>query len=122
MPKGNNIEFGRLGEEIACKEIKKKGYDIIEQNYRSRLGEIDIIAKDGDVLVFIEIKTRRSSIDYAKEAVDRRKKKKLLKLALAYMKTKRYDNIKARFDVIAISIKDNKPQIELIKNAFEFEY
>ena len=122
MPKGNNIEFGRLGEEIACKEIKKKGYDIIERNYRSRLGEIDIIAKDGDVLVFIEIKTRRSSIDYAKEAVDRRKKKKLLKLALAYMKTKRYDNIKARFDVIAISIKDNKPQIELIKNAFEFEY
>ena len=121
VSKVNNIEIGRLGEEIACREIRKRGYRIIERNYKSRLGEIDLIAMDGDVLVFIEIKTRRSSIDYAKEAIDKRKRKRLSKLALAYIKAKRYDNIKVRFDVIAISIKNNKPYIEVIKDAFWLE-
>ena len=115
----SHIELGRVGEKFACKEIEKLGYRILERNYRSKLGEIDIIAMDGDVLVFIEIKTRSSSIDYAKEAVDSKKIKKLQILALSYIKKKRYENMRARFDIVAVCVKDGKPyQIELIQDAF----
>lgn len=114
----NHIKFGKIGEDIASIVVKKMGYKIIERNYRSKFGEIDLIAKDKDVLVFIEIKTRTSSIDYAKQAIDNKKKKKLIKLALAYMKMRKLDNIKARFDVVAISMKKGMPEIEFIKDAF----
>jgi len=117
----NHIEIGRKGEELAYREIEKLGYRVIERNYRSPLGEIDLIAMDGEVLVFIEIKTRKSSIDYAKEAIDRKKIKRLSRLASYYIKTKRCNNIRARFDVVAISLKDKDPQIELIRDAFCYE-
>ncbi|RLB11545.1 MAG: YraN family protein [Deltaproteobacteria bacterium] len=115
---GRHIETGRIGEEIACREIKRMGYRILERNYRSKLGEIDLIALDGDVLVFIEIKTRTSSLEYAKEAIDRRKMKRLSMLALSYIKKKGYEHMRARFDVVAVSMKDGKYQVELIRNAF----
>lgn len=115
---GSHIKVGRIGEELACEEIKKRGYRILERNYRSKLGEIDLIAMDNDVLVFIEIKTRTSSIDYAKEAVNKRKMQRLSRLALSYMKKKRYDNVRARFDVVAICMQDGRPQIDLIRDAF----
>jgi len=114
-----HMEMGRIGEELACREIEKMGYRILERNYRSKLGEIDLIAMDGNVLVFIEVKTRSSSIDYAKEAIDAKKMKRLSMLALSYIKKKRYENMRARFDIVAICIKEGKPQqIELIRDAF----
>ncbi len=114
----SRIDLGLKGEEIALREIKKRGYKVLERNYKTSLGEVDIIAKDGDVLVFIEVKTRRKSIVAAKEAVDRRKKKKLYQLALAYMKKRGFIGNKARFDVVAISM-ENGIKVELIRNAFE---
>lgn len=117
------IELGKFGEVLALNKIKLLGYKNIIRNYRCPLGEVDLIAKDGDTLVFIEIKTRKGrSIGYAKEAVNARKKRQLSKVALAYMKSNDYWGAKARFDVVAISIERDKQQIEVIKNAFELAY
>jgi putative endonuclease len=117
------IELGKLGEELAYKKIKKLGYRKIIRNFRCPLGEVDIIAKDGDTLVFLEIKTRKKgSLAYAKEAVDERKKRQLSKVALSYLKSNDLDNVKARFDVVAICLEGDEPEIELIKNAFNLTY
>lgn len=117
------LELGKFGEVLALKKIKLLGYKNIIRNYRCPLGEVDLIAKDGDTLAFIEIKTRKGkSIGYAKEAVNARKRRQLSKVALAYMKSNDCWGAKARFDVVAISIERDKPQIEVIKNAFELAY
>ena len=117
------LELGQFGEELALRKIRKLGYKKIIRNYRCSLGEVDVIAKDGDTLVFIEIKTRKGrSIGYAKEAVNARKKRQLSKVALAYMKTNNCCESKARFDVVAVSLERDKPQIEVIKNAFDLAY
>ena len=117
------LELGKRGETLALKKIKRLGYKKIIRNYRCPLGEVDLIARDRDTLVFIEIKTRKGrSTDYAKEAVNERKKRQISKVALAYMKSNDCPDAKARFDVVAVSIGRDKPEIEVIKNAFELAY
>ncbi|MEE9611662.1 MAG: YraN family protein [Desulfatiglandales bacterium] len=117
------LDLGKLGEELALKKIKSLGYKSIIRNYRCLLGEVDVIAKDGDCLVFIEIKTRRGrSLDYAKEAIDKRKRRQLSKVALAYMKSMNCSDVESRFDVVAISLNEGREQIEVIKNAFDLAY
>ena len=117
------IALGKFGEELALRRIKHLGYTKIVRNFRCPLGEVDIIARDGDTLVFLEIKTRRGRpIDYAKEAVNAKKKRQISKVALAYMKATNCSNVRARFDVVAISLGGGKPEIEVIKNAFELAY
>ena len=117
------LDLGRFGEELAYKKIKRLGYKKIIRNYRCPLGEVDLIANDGDTLVFIETKTRKGkSVGYAKEAVDARKKRQLSKVALFYMKSNNCCETKARFDVIAVSLKGGKPLIEVVKNAFDLAY
>ncbi len=116
-------DLGKLGEELALKKIKSLGYKSITRNYHCPLGEVDLIAKDGDCLVFIEIKTRKGrSLAYAKEAIDKRKKRQLSKVALAYMKSMDCCDVKSRFDVVAISLNEGKEQIEVIQNAFNVAY
>jgi putative endonuclease len=115
--------LGKFGEELALKKLKRLGYKKIVRNYSCRLGEVDLIARDGDTLAFIEIKTRRgASIGCAKEAVNARKRRQLSKVALAYMKSNDCCEAKARFDVVAINLKDGNTQIEVIKDAFELAY
>jgi putative endonuclease len=117
------LDLGRLGERLALDQIKRLGYKCIEKNYRCSLGEIDLIAKDGDCLVFIEIKTRKGrSVGYAKEAVNQRKIRQISKAALAYMKANNCCDTKSRFDVIAISIIGDREEIEVINDAFELAY
>ena len=117
------LELGKFGEELAFRKIKRLGYKKIVRNFRCPLGEVDIIARDGDTLVFMEIKTRKGrSIDYAKEAVNAKKKRQISKVALAYMKSRDCSDVRARFDVVAISLGRGKPEIEVIKNAFELAY
>lgn len=117
------LELGRVGEDLAFKTIKAMGYKKILRNYRCPLGEIDLIAHDGDTLVFVEIKARRTgSIAYAKEAVNARKRRQISKVALEYMKANRCGDMRARFDVVAISFSGPKPRIEVIQNAFDLAY
>jgi putative endonuclease len=117
------LELGEWGEALAFEKIKRLGYTHIIKNYRCRLGEVDLVAKDGDVLVFIEIKTRRGQpLGFAKEAVNARKRRQLSKVALNYMKTNDCCDVSARFDVVAVSVGGGSPQIEVIKNAFDLAY
>lgn len=117
------LDLGRFGEELALKEIKRLGYTVITKNYRCPLGEIDLVARDGDCLVFIEIKTRKgTSTGYAKEAVDQRKMRQISKAALAYMKANNCMDSRARFDVIAININGDRAEIETVTDAFELAY
>ena len=117
------IALGRFGEELAKERLKKLGYRILETNYRCSLGEIDVVAKDGDVLVFVEIKTRKDrSLGEAKEAVHKRKQGQLSRVALAYLKSNHLLGSKARFDVVAIGVSRGKEEIEIVKNAFELAY
>lgn len=116
-------QFGRESESIAIKHLKRHGYKILEQNYRTKLGEIDIIAKDRESLVFVEVKARKSGrFGNPKWAVTLKKQRKISMVALYYLKVTRQSNAKARFDVVAISSAKESPQIEIIKNAFELAY
>ena len=116
-------DLGRLGEDLALERIKGLGYKCLQRNYRCALGEIDIIAKDGDTLVFIEIKTRRGkNFGYAKEAVNYRKKRQISKAALVYMKANDCCDVRSRFDVVAVNLANGRKEIEVVKNAFELAY
>jgi putative endonuclease len=112
--------LGCDGEELAAKFLKKKGYRIVARNYKTRIGEIDIIAKDGDTTVFIEVKTRTNdSFGYPFEAVNKNKRQKLKNLALLFLKTHPKE-CNGRFDVISIShTRNGEKTIEHIKDAFE---
>ena len=117
------IALGRLGEELASRRLRKLGYEILETNYRCPLGEIDLVAREGDVLVFVEVKTRRNRpLAEAKEAVHKRKQGQLSRVALAYLKSKNLWGTKARFDVVAIGVGEEKEEIEIIRDAFELAY
>ena len=117
------LDLGKLGEDLALQRIRRMGYRCVTRNYRCALGEIDIVAKEGDTLVFVEIKTRKGkTLGFAKEAVDRRKRRQLSKVALAYMKANHCCDAKARFDVVAISFREGSVQIEVVRDAFELAY
>lgn len=107
--------LGRIGENKATNYLKKNGYKILEKNFKTHLGEIDIIAEDGDTLVFVEVKTRTDdSFGAPSEAVDKRKQAKYYKVAEEYIiRHKRTENI-CRFDVVEIE----NEQINIIKDAF----
>ncbi|MBI3397847.1 MAG: YraN family protein [Deltaproteobacteria bacterium] len=114
------ISVGKKGEGLAAEFLRKNGYRIVETNFRNRYGEIDIIAIDGKTLAFVEVKAKTSDkFGPPKLAVDSRKQRQLSKAALAYLTQKKLNNNPARFDVVGISMIENKTEIELIKNAFE---
>ena len=113
--------LGREGEDRAAKFLAKRGYRILERNYRTRSGEIDLIALDQGVVVFVEVKTRTSNAFGAPElAVTPQKQRRMLKAALGYMKYRKLHQVPCRFDVVAISGAAG-PEVELIQNAFEMD-
>ncbi len=116
-------QFGKESEDIALKFLKKKGYKILEQNYRTKLGEIDIIAIDKDIIVFVEVKARRSNqFGDPKWSVTPQKQRKISMVALYYLKKAKLNHAKARFDVVSINSRSDETSIEIIKNAFELAY
>ena len=120
----SRLDVAKLGEKFAVEHLKTQGYQILAQNYRFRRGEIDLVAQDGERIVFVEVKTRRSlKFGLPQAAVTRRKQRQISKIALAYLKTQNLLDAPCRFDVIAIYL---SPQCELlrleqIENAFEFQ-
>ncbi|MEW6163210.1 MAG: YraN family protein [Nitrospirota bacterium] len=112
--------LGGRGESLAVKFLKGKGYKIIARNYKTPIGEIDIVAKDGNTVVFVEVKTRADdSFGYPFEAVNKKKRQKLRNLALLYLKRQGKES-PVRFDVLSIFYRDSgKKDIEHIKDAFE---
>jgi putative endonuclease len=107
------------GEALAADLCREKGFKVIETNYSTPFGEIDIIAKDKDIFVFIEVKSRAGATYGAPfEAVTRRKREKIKKVAMNYLKRFKTE-MPARFDVISVSIKEGAPSLEYIQDAFE---
>jgi len=121
--KEEDTTLGQRGEELACRFLKEKGYRILERNYRCRAGEIDIVASQGNDLVFVEVKARSSrAFGDPVEAVTPRKQRQISKAALCYLEKNGYRG-PARFDVVAILFNRlDAPEIELIRNAFELNY
>lgn len=117
--------LGQRGEELAADYLLKKGYRLIERNFRNNYGEIDIIALDiakkEKTLVFVEVKTRKNDLfSYPSEAVTKKKQSQISKVAMAYLSKNNMENVAARFDVVAILLPDNGlAQIDLIQNAFD---
>jgi putative endonuclease len=115
--------YGRRAEKIAVGYLRRHGYRIVETNYRNAIGEIDIIARDGGGVVFIEVKARKTlRFGSPKQAVTRQKQRKISMTALAYLKETGQLNKKARFDVVAVSGEGEGAAVELIRNAFEIAY
>lgn len=113
--------LGREGEDRAARFLKKKGYRVLERNYRAPYGEIDLIAMHQGELVFVEVKTRASDSFGAPElAVNSRKQERMVKAALGYLRHKNLHQVPCRFDVVAISPSTEK-EIEVIPNAFEMD-
>jgi putative endonuclease len=118
----NRQEVGRLGEKAARKFLKRRGYRIRETGFRCPHGEIDIIARQKDCLVFVEVRTK-SSLDFGtpEESITQAKKKKLIASALTYIGTHQKLPSLWRVDVVAIELDDKgkTKRIELIENAIE---
>lgn len=112
--------LGIKGEKLAADFLREKGYGIISRNFKTPIGEIDIIAKDGKTLVFVEVKTRSdNTFGQPFEAVNYRKREKLKKVALYYLKNNSKKEASSRFDVLSIEINGGKNKIEHIIDAFE---
>jgi putative endonuclease len=115
-------EYGETSESLAAKHLVKRGYRIVKRNYRTKTGEVDIIALDGDTVVFVEVKARRTRGYSPKAAVTRSKQRKISIAALYYLKTNGLLKAKARFDVVAIGSDKSPDGVEIVKNAFELAY
>ncbi len=119
-----NIERGIEGERLAVSALKKRRYKIVERNFTTPAGEIDIIARDGECTVFVEVRTR-TSVEFGlpQETIVPRKRKRLYNAARWYLQKRRIGDVECRFDVVAVILDDEgrKPQMEVIRDAFRPE-
>lgn len=115
---GTNSTKGVYGEKLALKHLRRKGYKLVEKNYRAVKCEIDIIMQQRNTIVFVEVKTRAAVSIYgtAAEAVDMRKQNNIKKAAQAFLNSKKLNNVNARFDVVEVYLDSNT--VNHIENAF----
>ena len=121
MPTDTRRITGTKGEEAAARFLTRSGYAILDKNIRTRAGEIDLVAKEGNTLVFVEVKTRRDAEgDPPQAAVNARKQNRLGRLAQGYLKLKRIRQTPCRFDVVSVIFNDEGgvKAIRHIPNAF----
>lgn len=113
----NKRKIGTEKEQLAGAYLEERGYEVIEYNYRCKQGEIDIVAKDEEYLVFCEVKYRSGAKNGTPfEAVDYKKQKTISRCALFYITEKRLGEIPCRFDVVGVTDKE----ITVVKNAFDY--
>jgi len=119
--KKTTTERGRQGEDLAVDWLRSHGYLIVARNYRRRFGEVDVIARQGDCLVFVEVKARSSSrFGTPLDALTLRKQRQLSRIARDYLV--RHDQLETlcRFDVVSVVLKgDRSPEIDVVVNAFD---
>jgi putative endonuclease len=114
------VALGKTGEDLACAELEKRGYEIIARRYRQRGGEIDIVARDGETTVFVEVKARDSrEFGDAAEAVTVCKQRRIARLAVEYATRHHLVNRPCRFDVVSIHFDAGRPDIVVFQNAFD---
>jgi putative endonuclease len=111
---------GKKGENTAAEYLLSSGVRILDRNFRCPVGEIDLIAKDGEAIVFVEVRSRQpDGICSPEESVTHNKRRRVARAALWYLKQRGLQNFNARFDVVAIRWNDEEPDINWIVNAFE---
>ena len=111
--------FGLYGEDLACEDLERRGYAIVTRRYRTKHGEIDIIARDQDYLVFVEVKTRHDgSFGDPEEAVTLQKQQRMVWMATDYLTRQNIGEVACRFDVVSINAHTSPPAITLIVDAF----
>ncbi len=111
--------FGLHGEDLACQELERRGYAIVTRRYRTTHGEIDIIAKHGDYLVFVEVKARRdSSFGDPEEAVTLKKQQQMVWMATDYLSRQHLGEVACRFDVVSVNTDATPTAILVIEDAF----
>jgi putative endonuclease len=112
--------FGKSGEDLAVSTLEARGYAILARRYRTRHGEIDIVARDGETLVFVEVKARATAeFGTAAEAVTERKQRKLASMASEYLTRNRVTDTACRFDVVAIDGVGDNEVLTVYPGAFE---
>ncbi len=120
--RAEHLERGAAGETLACRHLRRAGYKILYRNFRGRTGgELDVVCRDGDTLVFVEVKTRTSE-DFGRpfEAVRADQQRRISRGALAWLRMLDNPDILFRFDVVEVMMRERgKPRIELIRNAFQ---
>jgi len=114
-------ELGRFGEDVACGELERLGYIILDRRFRTRHGEIDIVAREGGVVVFVEVKTRMDgNFGDPLEAVTWQKRRRLCRMAETYLAHRKLGDAPCRFDVVAIlEHVDGRRTIDVVRSAFE---
>ena len=113
------IALGQIGEDLACRELERRGYAILARRYRARGGELDVVARDGATIVFVEVKARQGrAFGHAAESVGFVKRRRIAQLAQAFILRHGLTGHPCRFDVVAIHLEDGRPQIEVFQNAF----
>ena len=111
--------LGELGETLACDELRRRGYAILERRYRTRYGEIDIVARHGNVLVFVEVKARvGDAFGTGAEAVTGFKQRRVARMAADFLARRRLQDRPCRFDVVSVAVGGERPRIEVIPGAF----
>lgn len=120
MKQDNRSRLGEAAEQAAAAYLEQIGYQIVVRNYRTRRGEIDLIARDGGTIVFIEVKARRGGVSPSLEAVDYRKRRRIARAAVEYLATRRLSDVAVRFDVVAVSLdKGGAPtDVHVVRDAF----
>ena len=117
----NRRQLGKLGEDIARSFLESQGYEILEKNFCTPQGELDIIAKDKNFFCFVEVKTRLGEkLGYPEEAIDNKKQKKISALALTYLKMKGLHAGNYRFDVVSVLLESDCriKSVKIFKDAF----
>jgi len=119
MPDDDRQILGKMGEDLACAELCRRGYAILARRYRTRHGEIDIIARDGEMVVFVEVKARRDeAFGEASEAITAWKQQRIVRMATDYLARHSLLETPCRFDVVAIDFEGDCPRIEVYTHAF----
>ena len=117
-----HLRRGVLGEKLARRFLRRNGYKILHRNFKGRSGgEIDVVCRDRDTLVFVEVKTRtREDFGRPIEAVDRQKQKRISRGALVWLRMLDNPEILFRFDVVeVVFVENSKPRLEIVRNAFQ---
>jgi len=112
--------LGKHGEDLACRELERRGYAIVARRYRRRGGEIYIIARDGETIVFVEVKTREDlAFGGGADAITGFKRRRLVQIAEDYLARHHRGECRCRFDVVSIDLTSGTPVFELYQNAFD---
>jgi len=113
--------FGKRGEDLACDELRRLGYTIVDRRFRTRCGELDIVARDGIVVVFVEVKARSTcNFGHAFESVTWQKRHRLRRMAASYLFMKRLSGVACRFDVVAVTGKAEPFNVQVLQGAFDW--